>query len=197
MPTLKDIARTGHVTRWHLVRTQREQGLAEHHYLVCMIAREMAKRILPDLSAEDRLLLYDYCLTHDLPELITGDWPTPAKRRIAAICAERNIPNPLEILEQEVDPELVALKRQVSDRPIGLIVKLADLADSIVFSSAEGSGRHAERVTKNNRVLFNAKIDEAKYVYPDFRWDIAKDILEELENGEDTQMAFEDRNYDE
>ena len=40
---MQDIARCGCVTRWHSVRCARNQMLAEHHYLLTMIARELPR----------------------------------------------------------------------------------------------------------------------------------------------------------
>ena len=60
---LGDLSRSGHVTRWHSVRTYREQTLAEHHYMVAMIANKLAKDILgTDITDSERLQLLEYAL---------------------------------------------------------------------------------------------------------------------------------------
>jgi 5'-deoxynucleotidase YfbR-like HD superfamily hydrolase len=62
----------GGVKRYHTQRTIRTQTVAEHSFGVCMLIRQ----VQPDCS---RTLLFA-ALHHDLPELMTGDIPAPAKR---------------------------------------------------------------------------------------------------------------------
>ena len=73
--TIADLARAGHVTRWHSVRTSRDQTLAEHHFLVMRISNQLAKGIIgPDLSDSDLLKIMEYSSQHDMPELLIGDY---------------------------------------------------------------------------------------------------------------------------
>lgn len=62
----------GNVRRYHTQRTLRAQTVAEHSFGVCMLIRQ----VWPDCS---RNLLFA-AMHHDLPELMTGDIPAPAKR---------------------------------------------------------------------------------------------------------------------
>jgi 5'-deoxynucleotidase YfbR-like HD superfamily hydrolase len=62
----------GAVKRYHTHRTLREQNVAEHSYGVLMLVLQVE----PTASQH---LIKAVC-HHDLPELMTGDIPAPAKR---------------------------------------------------------------------------------------------------------------------
>ena len=73
---INDILRASGVTRWHIVRTTRPQSLAEHTFDVVMIARAVAK-----IAGVDDYEITKAALLHDLDEIVTGDIPTPTKKR--------------------------------------------------------------------------------------------------------------------
>lgn len=133
----QDVRRAAHVTRWHMVRTQRAQNLAEHHFMVSFYANEMAQKIHPTISANERLNLLDYCLRHDFSELALGDVASHTKKHLDAACSGKN---PLRALEDAIDPVTTKLKMRLKKTPLELIAKLADLADALVFIYHEGIG---------------------------------------------------------
>ena len=186
---LGDLARSGHITRWHSVRTFREQTLAEHHYMVAMISNKLAKDILgPDINDSERLQLLEYALWHDMPEIVMGDISSPCKKRIRQICQEKE--NPIDKMEDEIAPWLSKLKNNL--RPeLSLIVKMGDLIDAILFISQEGIGKHAEIVRKGLEKAFEDKINEACRYGDQYNWSIAKTILEKLLRSEENQIEFE------
>ncbi|MBU0995170.1 MAG: HD domain-containing protein [Proteobacteria bacterium] len=186
---LGDLARSGHVTRWHSVRTYRDQTLAEHHYMVAMIANKLAKDILGEsISDNERLKLLEYALWHDMPEIIMGDISSPCKNRIKQICGGKQ--NPIDQLENEVAPWLVELKKNLNPELVW-IVKLGDLIDAILFISQEGIGKHAEIVKQGLEKSFEDKIQEACRFSNQFDWSIAKTILNRLLQNEDHQIEME------
>ncbi len=190
--TLADLARSGHVTRWHSVRTQRDQTLAEHHYMVARISHTLAKGILKNVvDAEGLLQIMDYSLLHDTPELLTGDLPSPLKRHIEQLCGEGN---PLDAIEKEIAPWLYEKKAamQKSHPEYLLIIKLADILDALVFISAEGLGVHAEQVFSTLNDFFSEKLGEAEKRFPEYDWKIAAVVYSELlEKRENSKLAFE------
>lgn len=188
---MQDIARSGHVTRWRSVRCARNQTLAEHHYLVAMIARELMRRILGDsLPAETRLLVLEYALTHDAPELLMGDLPSPLKRRIAEVAGEAD---PLARIEREIAPEIAELKAALQGSALAFIVKLADLMDGCLFIREEGIGRHAALVAEKSEAAFHDKIAEARRRFADLDWSQAEDLYARMrgEAGADNRLLFE------
>lgn len=67
------------VHRWGILRRSRNQNIAEHMYFVAIYAMEIAEFI--DWPG-DRYLLMQACLTHDLPEIWSGDIPGPTKHTL-------------------------------------------------------------------------------------------------------------------
>jgi len=187
---LQDISRSGHVTRWHSVRTLRDQTLAEHHYMVTMLVNKLVKEILIEpIDDSERLLLIEYALWHDTPELLMGDLASPLKRQIEEISGKNN---PIDQIEDKIAPWLSALSDKIKEKPeLYIIFKLADIMDAIMFINQEGIGHHAESVEANLLNTFRNKISAGKKVQPDHRWFAADDILKSLLHGETNQLKFE------
>ena len=187
-----DLARSGHVTRWHSVRTTRNQTLAEHHYMVTRLSNRLAKEILGGALDDSGLLrIMDYASLHDTPELLMGDLPSPLKRHIEAISGDKN---PIRMIEKEIAPWLGEMREEMRRRNPEhlLIVKLADLTDALLFIEHEGIGIHAREVGRGLREIFAAKLAEAAREYPQYTWSAAERLLDELlHNLVGTKIAFE------
>ena len=73
-------ARMKYIDRWALMRNTRQENLSEHSADVAAIAHAIAliknTRFGGDVNAERAAFLGLY---HDMPEIITGDMPTPVK----------------------------------------------------------------------------------------------------------------------
>ncbi len=73
-------ARMKHIDRWALMRNTRRENLSEHSADVAAIAHAVAllknTRFGGSVNAERAAFLGLY---HDMPEIITGDMPTPVK----------------------------------------------------------------------------------------------------------------------
>lgn len=188
---MQDIARSGHVTRWHSVRCARNQTLAEHHYLVAMIARELMTRLLGgNLPAETRLQVLEYALIHDTPELIMGDLPSPLKRRIAEISGNED---PLSRIEHEIAPDITERKFMLQGTALAFIVKIADLLDACLFIREEGIGRHAAAVAEKSEAALDEKILEAKKAFPELEWSQVMELYSQMRGttGADNRVLFE------
>ena len=175
--TLADLARSGHVTRWHSVRTSRDQTLAEHHYMVTRISNRLAKDIFgPDLDDSGLLRIMEYASLHDTPELLMGDLLSPLKRHIEQISGADN---PIEAIEAEIAPWLVDMKNEIRQQhPEHLVViKLADLIDAILFIEHEGIGSHAKAVTNGLKEQFKEKLGSAERDYPGYSWKVARKLI--------------------
>ena len=155
-----------------------------------MFTNKLAKDILPDITDTDRLQLLEYAMWHDLPEIICGDLPSPLKRRIEQLCPDNN---PIEKIEEQIAPWLVALKKKIQVKPEqAMIVKLADLIDAILFIEQEGVGNHAKTVAKYLRQQFQEKIQSAKTNIQNRSWDKAESLLDDLlGGGEQNKILFE------
>ena len=98
----------GTVTRWHTLRTARQQTVSEHTQRVTMIAvtlgRSMAPHHFDDQTELEVRRLVEW---HDLHESVFGDMPHPVKRWLldsealdfdlaadAAFCEQRGVTSP-------------------------------------------------------------------------------------------------------
>lgn len=73
-------SRMKYINRWGLMRNSREENIAEHSLEVAIISHLLCelrnKRFGGNVSPEKAVMLAIY---HDVPEIITGDLPTPVK----------------------------------------------------------------------------------------------------------------------
>ena len=134
MIKIQDVMRAGHIKRWNIVNTSRQQTLAEHMYNVAMITHHMCTEM--DVSPTRCL---QWALIHDIPEVVCGDTPTPTKRRMKEMGFD------MEDLFEEIDPTYAATKYSLTDFERQL-VKAADLIESIWFLLENGVGRHARNI---------------------------------------------------
>lgn len=139
---LRQKLRTGHVKRWHIVETTKQQSVAEHSFNVALISEEICSLIGYEqwLSA-----CVSYAIHHDIPEVGLGDLPTSLKRVFSPEELDK-----VDSIMKEMDP--LAYPRYET---VKLIVKLADLVDSIVFLAQHGVGTHAKLVRK--KIIVEAK----------------------------------------
>lgn len=74
------LSRMKYINRWALMRNTRQENLSEHSLEVAAIAHALAvlsnERFGKSINAERTALIGLY---HDMPEIITGDMPTPIK----------------------------------------------------------------------------------------------------------------------
>lgn len=172
--------RTAHVRRWHIVRTLREQTLAEHSFLVTMLARELCVRL--KFSLEDHGLATELALNHDMAEVVIGDIPTPTRRALKSWTETISGRNPLDLIEQLAIPGLVELPYPDHVRAV---VKCADYIETCLFIAVEGCGGHAREVTRYVHDLFrsylNSLIDESDTVESlRIPWEKSWGLYEEL-----------------
>ncbi len=148
--SIQDIARSATVTRWHSVNCLRYPSIAEHSFLVTMYAREILKRVNPNATDQEKLRLYEYCMFHDLPEVLTGDMATPVKRLLESLFDDGE--SPLDKIEEALCPEYRELKAQISGTYLAAIAKLADVLEAVKFIYVEGKS-YIQRQDQNRKML--------------------------------------------
>ena len=161
---INDILRASGVTRWHIVRTVRPQSLAEHTFDVVMIARAIAKN-----AGYDDYEIIKAALLHDLDEIVTGDIPTPSKKRA-----------------RENGWELNDLYKSITGREItddeSLIIQIADRMADLHWLWLHALGPHANKVYELLATEFNNWI----------RSDQIPDNIKEAATDVQVQMLSED-----
>lgn len=78
-----DILLAQHVKRWHMIRMQDRQSVAEHSYNVAMLTIKMLRELDRDgaygISPEEQLQVLEWALCHDIHEIEHGDVPSPSQ----------------------------------------------------------------------------------------------------------------------
>jgi len=187
--SIQDIARAAHVDRWQIIRTLRQQNIAEHQYMVTMIALEIAERVITnnDFTPDNRIILMDWCLRHDLPEVYMGDICTPVKLRIKAACDE----DIFSKIEEEICDICHQSRLRVTGTVYEGITKLADLIDGIRFLTTEGSGKHAEFALNKIKGMYKERLYHLSKEYTKYRWTEVSKILTTMLYDECGFIGFE------
>lgn len=178
--SLYQLMRTGHVKRWQIVRTAREQTIAEHMYRVWLIT----DRICGKLKAPDALTIraVTWALVHDIPEVITGDIATPMKAAMREAVPDND---PIKRIELSLSDDYRRIwsesKLWVSpDWPTAYeLVKLADLLEARMFLGCEMLGNHAKEVYDGLGFQIEDLLDVyiAKYSGPD--WNSIRCVIDD------------------
>ena len=138
MIKIQDVMRAGHIKRWNIINTSREQTLAEHLFNVAMISQTICDRCGVDEYIAN--IAMQWALIHDIPEVVCGDTPSPTKRRMVKMGMD------MEELYDSIDPTYAKVKYLAIESGAKYIVKMADLVESVNFLRDNGVGRHAEAV---------------------------------------------------
>jgi len=158
-----ELLRASHTKRWTIVSTARTQTLAEHSFNVAMVAEKLAEAIGWDITinSDNFLKLQTWALMHDIPEVFTGDLPSPFKRELKRRGAD------IEAVEDELAPGYGDLADAADGTEYGMVVKLADLMEAIWFLSENGLGMHARRVLNGLYDNLTEMVEECAEAHPD------------------------------
>ena len=157
-----ELLRASHTKRWTIVSTARVQTVAEHSFNVAMVAEKLAEAIGWDIviNSDNFLKLQTWALMHDIPEVFTGDLPTPFKRELKRRGAD------IEAVEDDLAPGYGDLADAADGTEYGMIVKLADMMEAIWFLSENGLGVHARKVLQGLYDNLYAMVEEYSSEYP-------------------------------
>ena len=137
LKTAAEFLRASHVSRWGIVQAAHRQTIAEHMYRVWLLVRSWGPvaGLNPSEQRDAELL----ALMHDLPEIRTGDAPTPHKTPA--------VKTYLADLEEQICPELRVVEVSASNQATDLL-KFCDTAEAVLFLKVNGLGQHARDVQK-------------------------------------------------
>lgn len=117
----------GQVPRWSIVRLTRPQSVLEHTALVAFYANEIADII--NYDGPRGPLLWE-ALCHDLPEVETGDLPSPVKKRLST-------PQLLADYEADIMERRFGHDNHTADNKMHKIIKCADLLEAVLKLTEE------------------------------------------------------------
>ena len=172
-------ARMKYIDRWALMRNTRQENLSEHSADVAAIAHAIAliknTRFGGDVNAERAAFLGLY---HDMPEIITGDMPTPVKYHSDALhdaflqVEKEACDRLLSMLPADLrDSYRAAFFREERDAYLWRIVKAADkIAALIKCIEEEQAGNREFRLALDatKAAVANMQLPEADAFLEDF-----------------------------
>lgn len=131
-------SRLAGVKRWGIVATQNMESVAEHSCQVAGIALWIYKKYSLRIDKGD---LLEWALLHDMPEIYTGDLPTPMKTHVTTIS---------KLNADFVDPP--------DDDLIIAIVKIADMAQTMHWLRI--NKKHTTHAMAVERLLHNEYLEK-------------------------------------
>lgn len=123
-PIIETVMRFGSVKRWHMVDTIRIQTLAEHSANVALLTYAIASTA-PETYFGSPAEAAMIGLLHDLPEVFTGDMPSPTKKYLKGL-KETEVHLLPALFHRDTRPEVTAM------------VKMCDIAEGIRFLQMHG-----------------------------------------------------------
>ncbi len=172
-------ARIKYINRWSLMRNTTYETLSQHSYEVATVAHALAvignKRLGKSYDAARAALLGLY---HDVPEIITGDMPTPVKyyskdMRDTFERVEINACNTLlGMLPDDLKGEYTPLFFKTdSDEPLQKLVKAADKISAYIKCIEErkaGNTEFADAEKSAKEILEKLDCKEAEIFVEEF-----------------------------
>ena len=172
-------SRIKYINRWALMRNTNYETLSQHSQEVAVIAHALAvignTRLSKEYNAERAALLGLY---HDVPEIITGDMPTPVKyyneemRDTFKKVEENACSKLMEMLPDDLKPSYESLLfKKEEDAELWKLVKAADKISAYIKCVEERKAGNTEFLDaeKSSRILVSAlKCPEATIFLNDF-----------------------------
>lgn len=144
-------SRMKYINRWALMRNTASESLSQHSLEVAAFAHALAiignRRLGKNYNAERAALLGIY---HDMPEIITGDMPTPVKYfspeiRTAFGAVEKvSQDRLLSALPEDLRDDFCGLLTENDDKDLLRLVKAADKLSALVKCIEERKAGNSE-----------------------------------------------------
>lgn len=151
-------SRIKYINRWALMRNTSYETLSQHSHEVAIIAHALAvignKRLEKNYDAARASLLGLY---HDVPEIITGDMPTPVKyyskdmRKSFETVEDNACTTLLEMLPEDMREEYNSLFfKEETDSELWRLVKAADKIGAYIKCIEERKAGNTEFIEAEN-----------------------------------------------
>ena len=172
-------ARMKYIRRWALMRSSQSENLSEHCNDVAAIAHAIALlknvRFGGNVNVERAAVLGLY---HDMPEILTGDMPTPVKyhsdalRSAFAEVERAACERLLSMLPEDLRPVYNSyFFQQPEDAELWKIVKAADKISALLKCVEEekaGNGEFRSALTSTRSAIDAMQLPEANAFLDDF-----------------------------
>ena len=173
------LSRMKYINRWALMRNTNEETLSQHSHEVAAVAYALCvignRRYGRNYNAERAALLGIY---HDMPEILTGDMPTPVKyfnpeiknayKQVEKCASEKLISTLPEDLRDDFD---FLFNKHDEDRELWAIVKAADKFSALIKCIEErkaGNLEFAKAEISTLESIKNMNLPEAEDFISDF-----------------------------
>ena len=164
--------RMKYISRWSLMRNTRTENVAEHSFHVAVLAHALAVISRDVFNRDiDPGRVASCALYHDMPEILTGDLPTPIKyygsdiktayKRIEHEASERLLGN----LTEEMRDGIRAAAMD-EDENVNFFVKAADKLDAYIKCLEEinaGNRDFSTALRQTKAALDEMKSEEVSY----------------------------------
>ena len=168
-----------YINRWSLMRNTSAETLSQHSHEVAAVAYVLCvignKRYGKNYNAERAALLGLY---HDMPEIVTGDLPTPVKyfnpeikeayKKVEAVASEKLLATLPEDLRDAFD--FIFIENE-SDKELWKIVKAADKLSALIKCIEErkaGNMEFSKAEASTLESINNMNMPEAEDFIKDF-----------------------------
>lgn len=172
-------SRMKYINRWALMRNTQSENIAEHSNDVAAIAHAIAiiknTRFNGNVNADRAAVLGLY---HDMPEIITGDMPTPVKyhskamrkefEEVENIACERLINTLPDDMKETYTPFFFP---QENDEYLWKIVKAADKISALIKCIEETTGGNKDfsaALESTQEAIKNMNMPEVDYFLDEF-----------------------------
>lgn len=159
--TVYDFLRAGHVKRWHIINTVNQQTVAEHSFLVAIIAMELYNEMVgvdpnDDNSIKEFNALVMGAIFHDIAEIKLGDLPTPSKQLFKQFYGD----DMFDKIEETIFPEMPYTGHGELGTELRKIIKMADTIEAVHWIYENGVGAHAKVVADKSWDLLADRVRE-------------------------------------
>lgn len=155
--SFQDVMNLSNIKRWGIIDMSREQSVAEHSYNVTMISLYIIGNM--DFEDPDGILEYmtiNWALVHDLPEIASGDIPTPMKAFLK---------DSIDQMEKEKYLNWYEFKETVNGSLSQKIVKIADFVDAIQFAEKYCIDLRKDKIVGEMLDKMAKVVEDVKVVY--------------------------------
>lgn len=134
------LSRMKYINRWALMRNTSEESLSQHSHEVAAVAYALCvignRRYGKNYNCERASLLGLY---HDMPEILTGDMPTPVKyfnpeikeayKKVEKVASQKL----LDTLPEDLREDFFFLfNKQDEDKDLWIVIKAADKISALI-----------------------------------------------------------------